>query len=511
MDSSWGRVTCSIYDNFHNRIARPLFHNVLPYGNSSVDVTGIECSFGTAEVYAWRPDGAVSNTAIIEYNNPLDSIEWSRIYGHPALGDGASSVWHTLDSGYVFAGSYGTTGPSSFTLIKADKYGMIHWNKQYARSGISQGVANEVQQTDDGGYILAGYATKAFSRGHVLYIVKTNSVGDTLWTRTYAAPDCYFTYAHSVCQTSDGGYIVSGYSAPASGDLKALLLKYDNAGNLIWNSEYGPPGGSAWANSVRQTSDGGYIFTGYCNPPTLGSVYLVKTDEFGDTLWTKTYESNAVGEEIEQTVDGGYIITGTKGGHAYLLKVDSQGNMDWDQPFQDIAYSSCYSVKQTFDGGYIIAGEIDTTTYKTGEEYPMNSHNVLLAKTNRCGDTTWIMNFGYVLYDCARSVHQTVDGGFIIAGTSMLPHGDNSDMYFIKIGPQPTYPEFKCGDANSDCDINVLDTSYLIDFLYMQGPQPEPLAAGDANGDGTVNVFDVTYIVSYLYMTGPAPVCPTLD
>lgn len=208
------------------------------------------------------------------------------------------------------------------------------------------------------------------------------------------------------------------------------------------------------------------------------------------------------------TIDDGYIITGSGYGATYLLNVDSLGNMDWNQPFQDIGYSSSYSVKQTYDGGYIITGVIDTITYKLNEKNPSYTENVLLAKTNRCGDTTWIINFGSSRYDGAKSIQQTVDSGFIIGGTTMVPSNDNSDMYFVKTGKQPTYPEFKCGDANSDCNIDVLDVSYLVDFLYTQGPPPDPIESGDANGDGIINLFDTTYIIAYLYLGGPAPVCP---
>ncbi|MHC4540800.1 MAG: hypothetical protein ACYS74_13625, partial [Planctomycetota bacterium] len=155
--------------------------------------------------------------------------------------------------------------------------------------GSGDDIGSSVQQTTDGDYIVAGY-TYSFGTGSSdVYLIKTDPSGDTLWTRTYGGSD--IDYGYSVLQTTDGDYIVAGETQSfGAGPGDVYLIKTDPSGDTLWTRTYGG-NGHDWGQSVQQTTDGGYIVSGQTNSfgPGQADVYLIKTDAVGDTLWTRTY------------------------------------------------------------------------------------------------------------------------------------------------------------------------------------------------------------------------------
>jgi hypothetical protein len=253
------------------------------------------------------------------------------------------------------------------------------WQRTYGGANEDWGSsAKSVQQTSDGGYIVVGY-TSAFVGGKEedVYLIKTDAAGQALWTRTYGGTDA--DRGSSVQQTSDGGYIVAGCTFVA-GWTKAYLIKADAAGETLWTRTYGGTRGDdgLWA---QQTSDGGYIVAGFTSSFGVGGdVYLIKTSALGDTQWTRTY-----------------------------------GGMSSDQVF---------SAQQTSDGGHIVAGQ--TQSFGAG------SADVYLIKTNAAGDTLWTRTYGGTNWDWGFSVQQTLDGGYIVAGETDSKGAGHLNVYLIK-------------------------------------------------------------------------------
>jgi hypothetical protein len=208
-------------------------------------------------------------------------VRFARTYGGTGW-DLAYSVQQTFDGGYIMAGYTDSFGAGNWDifLIKTDTNGNVQWAKTYG--GTDLDMAYSVQQTSDGGYIVAG-ETWSFGAGwEDIFLIKTDADGNVEWAKTYGGTS--YDYAHSVQQTSDGGYIVAGGTNTfGAGYLDIFLIKTDANGNISWAKTYG--GASAdWAYSVRQTSDGGYIVAGYTGSFGAGlwDIFLIKTDANGN-------------------------------------------------------------------------------------------------------------------------------------------------------------------------------------------------------------------------------------
>ena len=244
------------------------------------------------------------------------------------------------------------------------------WNKTFG--GTDLDGASSVQQTSDGGYILAGYTYSYGAGSSDFWLVKTYSDGSKQWDKTFGGTDydCIF----SVQQTSDGGYILAGVTesyGAGNGDL--WLVKTDSEGNKQWNRTFGGTDHD-WAESVQQTSDGGYILAGVTESYGDGRTdfWLVKTDSKGNKEWDMTFGGTDYdsASSVQQTFDGGYILVGETMSYDagrtdfWLVKTDSKGNKEWNRTFGGVNKDGGHSVQQTSDGGYILAG--DTVSYGTG-------------------------------------------------------------------------------------------------------------------------------------------------
>nr|QNR61645.1 hypothetical protein GZ37B2_69 [uncultured archaeon GZfos37B2] len=340
---------------------------------------------------------------------------WSKTFGGTD-DDVASSVQQTSDGGYIIAGSTGSYGAGSddFWLVKTDSDGNKVWDKSFG--GTDDDVARSVQQTSDGGYIIAGSTGSYDVGGTDVRLVKTDSNGNKVWDKTYGGSGG--DLADSVHQTSDGGYILAGSTGSYdTGDWDVWLVKTDFNGNKVWDKTFGGTATDS-ANSVQQTSDGGYILAGHTGYYGTGEYdfWLVKTDSDGNKVWDKSFggTDEELASSVHQTSDGGYILAGSTGSYdagdwdVWLVKTDSSGNKQWDKTFSGTDDDWAFSVRQTSDGGYILAGYT--------ESYGAGSRDLWLVKTDSDGNKVWDKTFGGTSHDWALSVQQTSDGGYILAG-----------------------------------------------------------------------------------------------
>jgi M6 family metalloprotease-like protein len=355
---------------------------------------------------------------------------WTRTFGGTA-GDYAYSVQQTADRGFIICGSTGSLGAgySDVWLIKTDARGNEEWNRTFG--GSSSDVGESAQQTRDGGYIIAGN-TYSFGAGmEDVWLIKTDATGNEQWNRTFGATSD--DWAYSVQQTSDGGYIMTGFTWIYQ---NIWLIKTDSMGieqwsRAYWASGYGP------GNSVRQTSDNGFIIAGsiWLVPGGNYDAWLIKTDSAGNEEWNHHYGGidDDGSQSVQQTADGGYILAGTTefysvGDQIWLIKIDADGNRIWDRTFGGSGADCGSFVAQTDDAGYVVVGCKNYFGAGHGEVYVI-----------RCdwrGNQQWNKIFGGVGADWGYCVQQTIDGGYIIAGTTESYGAGGSDVWLIRLSSE---------------------------------------------------------------------------
>lgn len=382
---------------------------------------------------------------------------WTKTFGGVQAEDGYS-VQQTTDGGFIITGftySYGVRYNDVY-LIKTDPDGDTLWTKTYGTTGVDEG--RSVQQTSDGGFIITGTVWSQ-SKGKQVWLIKTNSSGDTLWSKDFGGINDEIGY--SVQQTNDGGYIIAGEVVVSGNLTDMLLIKTDSDGNYVWSKIYG---GTRYDKgySVQQTTDGGYIVTGYTGSFGAGynDVWLLKTDAVGDTLWTKTYGGfdNDYGYSVQQTTDEGYFVTGSSwsfsfGSGVYLVKTDDAGDTLWTKIYSG---SQGYSGQQTSDGGYIITG--------WAEPLGPNNSNVWLLKTNSSGDTLWTKVFGADEYEQGRSVQQTSDGGYIVCGFTDSYGAGGTDIWLIRVEAETTTVK-ETTEADFEIYSNPTRGKFIVSWL----------------------------------------------
>ncbi len=345
------------------------------------------------------------------------------------------SVIQNTNKGFVLAGytsGYGA-GTNDFYVTKTDSSGNLIWSKTYG--GTRDDEAYSIKQTADGGYIIGGYSKSFGVLNYDSYLVKLNGNGDTLWAKTYGGVND--EYANSVQQTTDGGYILAGYTTTfvtGSDSGNIYLIKTDASGNLKWTASFGGTVAISDGYSIQQTSDKGYIVTGYTNSfgEPNGDAFLIKTDSIGTVAWTKTYGSPGVdwGNSVKQTGDGGFIIAGsasfdtTRLEDVYLIKTGPNGDTLWTKTYGGTGYDFGQSVEQTSDGGYIIGGYTNSSG--------AGNYDFYLLKTDANGILSWSSAIGGAGDDEGNFVHQTSDGGYIISGTANSFGSGDYDMYLVK-------------------------------------------------------------------------------
>jgi hypothetical protein len=222
--------------------------------------------------------------------------------------------------------------------------------------------------------------------GGLILALFTQSAYAVAFAKTYGGTG--YEGAYSVQRTSDGGYIVAGYTESfGAGSADIFLIKTDANWNISWAKTYG---GTYWdvARSVQQTSDGGYIVAGWTRSFGAGyyDIFLIKTDANGNIIWAKAYggTNNDTAYSVQQTSDGGYIVAGRTGSFGaggldiFLIKTDANGNIQWAKTYGGTDWDEAFSVQQTSDGGYIVAG----TTWSFGAGW----FDIFLIKTDANGN-----------------------------------------------------------------------------------------------------------------------------
>jgi hypothetical protein len=366
------------------------------------------------------------------YPQEPDTI-WTKTYGSSGI-DHSAAIEQTSDGGYIIVGHK----QYEIWLLKTDADGDTLWTKNFGGT-----FGGDVKQTTDGGYIITGSKMGIWYDEDVA-LIKTDSLGNVIWEKTFGTlplDDPIIDAGYSVQQTSDKGFVVVGIKGlmwyPGfPSDL--WLIKTDSVGNLQWSKVYQSPFGvgNESGNSIQITSDSGFLIGGFEDASNYSrNIWLLKTNSAGDTLWTKIYGGNGEDQcnSVQITADGEFIIAGsTKSFGAgeddvWLIKTDENGDTLWTKTFGGVGSEESYSAKQTNDGGLIISGYTDS--YGAGED------DLWLIRTDENGHKLWTKTLGGINDESGSSVFHSEDNGYVVTGYTKSFGAGESDVWLIKLEP----------------------------------------------------------------------------
>lgn len=433
-------------------------------------------------------------------------IDWSKHYGG-FENDGANDVVQTPDGGFVAVGFSRSSnqqvasnnGLSDFWIAKTDADGTLEWEQSFG--GSLNDIASSVALTADGGYLIAGGAV-SFDQDVMgnqgeedVWLVKLSGDGNFEWSRTYGGSSN--DRMESIRPTSDGNFILAGYSQSNDGDVDAnfgefdyWLMKIDAAGNIIWENNFG--GSMAdFGFDARETMDGGYLMIGSTfsdNGNVTGNngfydYWIVKTDALGNFEWQRNF--GGAGEErsyaLELLSDGSAIIGGTSNSSSgtlpgnngsadyWIMRIDMAGDLIWSKNFGGSAEDRAFALGVTSDNGFLLAGFSSSSNMDVGGNY--GSKDGWLIKFDSNGDIIWEKNFGGSADDRLYAILETAEGGYIGAGLSTSSDFDldgnfgNQDLWLIRLAPDSL--EIDLGNDTTLCageaiflEIDIDDVTY---------------------------------------------------
>jgi hypothetical protein len=426
--------------------------------------------------------------------------QWDKRFGGSEF-DRLTSLQQTTDGGYILGGYSGSgiggdktqdnwdQGPyltADYWVVKTDDNGVKQWDKRFG--GTDEDVLNSLQQTTDGGYILGGYSASGIggdktegTRGYYFpdyWVVKIDANGIKQWDKRFGGYNGQALY--SLQQTSDGGYILGGNSSSGVGGDKTednrgytdyWIVKIDANGIKKWDKRFG---GSDYdyLYALQQTSDGGYILGGYSysgiggdkTEDSRGSTdyWIVKTDSNGVKQWDKRFGGRNYDYlyALRQTSDGGYIVGGwtrskisgdktddSRGWQDYwIVKIDANGIKQWDKDFGGSNDDRLFSLQQTMDSGYILGGSSRSNISGDKTEDSRGVEDYWIVKIDAGGIKQWDKRLGGSDFDYLKCLRQTADGGYIMGGYSFSGIGGDKaqrsrgsyDFWVVKIGCPPS-------------------------------------------------------------------------
>jgi len=391
--------------------------------------------------------------------------QWAKTYGGAGK-DEAYAIQQTSDGGYIVAGLTESFEDETgdVWIIKIDPNGNIEWQKTYGRGYLD--AAYSIVQTYDGGYVIVGALAR---EGWTIWVLKLDAEGEFEWQKSFKGKEYEYGVAYSIQQTSDGGYIVAGEIRVEEGkDIDIWILKLAPDGTKEWDKR---GGGSDLdhAYALQQTSDGGYIVAGQNDKPYYGvggGIWVLKLHPTGEIEWQKTYggDSSDEAHAIRQTNDGGYIVAGAT--HSFgvgdedlwILKLNAHGDCEWQKTIGGEGQDYTRSIRQTFDGGYIVTG----TTYSFG----LGDGDLWILKLGTNGDIKWQRTYGGYGKEEAYSILQTYDGGYVVAGSTSTYGAGEEDFLVLKLFPNgeiglPCEFEKVSNAKVQKTDVNPVDTNVI--------------------------------------------------
>ncbi len=346
----------------------------------------------------------------------------------------AYSFQNTDNNGFVVAGrtfSVGVGGWDSY-ITRMNANGDTLWFKTYGNTQYDE--FQDVDTTSDGGFIAVGHTWTNDWAGNV-YVVRTDGNGTVIWSKEFGGATGLSDKGYSIRETSDGGFIVCGTTATyGSGSDDVYVLKITSAGALSWSAVIGTAGANEAGREVQQTSDGGYIVAGYTDGSgtSFYDVYLIKLNSAGTVQWKKTYGGSSYdfAYTVQQTTDGGFVLGATTNSFgagnwdAYLIKTDASGTLQWSKTYGMSGEDRVQCARQTSDGGYILCGR--------SSSFGAGNFDATLHKTDANGNLQWTKGFGGGGDDQGWYVRQLSNNAYALCGYTVSFGAGIKDALMIR-------------------------------------------------------------------------------
>ena len=361
-----------------------------------------------------------------------DSL-WTRYFDNDDGEDYCFSIVETSDQGFICGGWSGVEDTLyKAMLVKTGVNGQPIWSRTYGRHH----QITSVVQNPDGSYVVGGQVTTGGSGD--FWMMKVTAAGDSVWSHTFGGGE--YDTPYGMVRTVDGGYALFGNTNSfGAGGQDMWLVKTDANGGGLWSQTYGSDG---YENGYRiaPMSDGGFVLCGSTDSLAVWGeqdAWLVRTDAFGDTLWTSAF-GGQFGDFVfsaEQTPDGGVIAGGATvpfdgaDPDYFVVKTDANGNGMWTRSFGGDGDDECLQVRVLADGGYILSGATETA----GTDY----YQLWIIRLNADGDSLWSRVLRSDTNNVSYCGTLTSDGGYVLGGLQQRAPAWDYDMMITKLGPIP--------------------------------------------------------------------------
>jgi len=345
---------------------------------------------------------------------------WERTYGGEQDDAGFYFI-ESNDSNYVIVGNtYSFENGSDIYVLKINENGDTLWAKTYGTENNEFSFSIKKQ---NGNYLIVGNTETDDSSESDIYIIKIDENGNLIWSKIIQSPS--LEYARNFEISQEGEILIAGFIKAPQGNFDIYILKTDSLGNLLWQKRYGG-NMDDFGYSLCKTENE-YLVVG--NTYSFGNggsdIYVLKINENGDTLWTKTYgrEDNDFGFYISKDVDGNYFICGSSywiyfGYEICYMKITRDGNLIWRRYLGSLSDDFAWFMQRTHDGGYVITGNFGTLVW--------------LLKTDSLGYALWSKNYGGAGFETGYCVRELRDSSYMIVGKTSSFGAGGYDVYIIK-------------------------------------------------------------------------------
>jgi len=369
------------------------FERYYDFGND--DVEQAYCVQQTTDggyIMTGRKAGLGTTKLLVLKVDSIGAYQWHKTYGNNLTYNYGQSIKQTFDLGYVIVGGMmETNGQNYVCLLKLNNQGDTLWLKKFTYTNQNAVWGVTVLQNTDGGYSLLSNVVDSTDVNWTTFLTKTDENGNELWTKKYKKDQG--TSPGSFIATQESGFIIAGYTNPSINNNDIYLIKTDSIGDTLWTKTITHPNGYTYllsrSNCINETADGGYFITATVvdSLTTFTRILIIKTDANGDTLWTKKISDidNLWGSAGGfQSFDGGYFIGGEivyitpdlfTNINFFVVKVSDTGDVIWKKNFGGATNEYCNYIIPASNSGFVICG-METSWGDGGGVYLIKSDSI---------------------------------------------------------------------------------------------------------------------------------------